>query len=99
MPAACTPSFILSALPLLLSAIILAGCYRGDSPRGRPLRGQRLAIELWSGWTGGEGKVFQALVDRFNRTRLLAAGIGTGRCGQPRTGTPIVACVERSCAP
>jgi multiple sugar transport system substrate-binding protein len=29
--------------------------------------GGRTVIEFWSGWTGHEGQVFQALVDRFNR--------------------------------
>src|SRR5207248_3831061 len=60
LPAARTPLPILPALLGLLSALILAGCYQVEAR-------DRLVIEFWSGWTGTEAKVFQALVDRFNR--------------------------------
>src|SRR5205823_14087352 len=50
-------------LPLLGMALslFLGGCRGAAEARGRPV------IECWSGWTGHEGKVFQAVVDRFNR--------------------------------
>src|SRR5712692_8008713 len=46
----------------LVAALAATGC--------RPTLSRRpssLTIEFWSGWTGHEGQVFQALVDRFNR--------------------------------
>jgi multiple sugar transport system substrate-binding protein len=44
------------------TGMLLAGCAGRDrAPAGRTV------IEFWCGWTGREMKVFQALVDRFNR--------------------------------
>src|SRR6184192_3007819 len=43
---------------LVVAGLLLAGCAQ-PHPSG-------LTIEFWSGWTGREAKVFQALVDRFN---------------------------------
>src|SRR5205085_12402541 len=52
----------LPRLALLLTlALLPGGCRRAVGPPGRTV------VELWSGWTGREGQVFQALVDRFNR--------------------------------
>jgi multiple sugar transport system substrate-binding protein len=43
------------------AGLVLGGCRGTAEARGRPV------IEFWSGWTGHEGKVFQAVVDRFNQ--------------------------------
>jgi multiple sugar transport system substrate-binding protein len=53
--------FLFRLILVLGPAIGLAGC------RSTVEAGNRTVIEFWSGWTGREGKVFQALVDRFNR--------------------------------
>lgn len=45
----------------LAAALIAGGC------RDTAAAGGRTVIEFWSGWTGHEAQVFQALVDRFNR--------------------------------
>ena len=46
---------------LALTAALVSGC------RDTAAAGRRTVIEFWSGWTGHEARVFQALVDRFNR--------------------------------
>jgi ABC-type glycerol-3-phosphate transport system substrate-binding protein len=42
-------------------ALRTGGCRDAPEVRGRTV------IEFWSGWTGREGRAFQAVVDRFNR--------------------------------
>jgi multiple sugar transport system substrate-binding protein len=44
-----------------VAAVLTGGC------RGTAEARDRTVIEFWSGWTGPEGRVFQSLVDRFNR--------------------------------
>jgi multiple sugar transport system substrate-binding protein len=44
-----------------VAAVLTGGC------RGTAEARDRTVIEFWSGWTGHEGRVFQSLVDRFNR--------------------------------
>jgi multiple sugar transport system substrate-binding protein len=53
----------LPLLALLALAVALSGggCREAAEVRGRTV------IEFWSGWTGREGRAFQAVVDRFNR--------------------------------
>src|SRR5438552_14968004 len=46
---------------LALTAALVSGC------RDTAAAGRRTVIEFWSGWSGHEARVFQALVDRFNR--------------------------------
>jgi ABC-type glycerol-3-phosphate transport system substrate-binding protein len=58
---------------LILNALLgVAGC------RGSAEAGGRTVIEVWSGWTGHEGQVFQSLVDRFNKEHptLYAHNLG-----------------------
>src|SRR3954467_10902944 len=45
----------------VVAAVLAGGC------RGTAEARDRTVIEFWSGWTGPEGRVFQSLVDRFNR--------------------------------
>src|SRR6266849_3667661 len=51
----------LLALLALAALLVASGCRDTTTAHGRTV------IEFWSGWTGREGQVFQALVDRFNR--------------------------------
>src|SRR5438445_7362245 len=48
-------------LLVLAAPLASVGCREVAEAHGRT------TIEFWSGWTGHEGKVFQSLVDRFNR--------------------------------
>ena len=45
----------------VVAAVLTGGCRSTAKARDRTV------IEFWSGWTGHEGRVFQSLVDRFNR--------------------------------
>lgn len=65
------PPALAAALAAALFA--LSGCSPGNGPGSRPV-----TIEVWSGWTGDEGKAFQHLCDRFNaeQSEIVVHNVG-----------------------
>ena len=56
----------------LLGATGLAGCGKDDDPvvsgnGGKDYTGPKVDLNLWNGFTGGDGDIFKSLVEQFNK--------------------------------
>jgi len=75
---------------LVVFAALLGGCAPSRAPKGT------VVVSVWSGWTGQEGKAFQALCDEFNRTH---PGIFVHNLGGVTDNTKIIRAITAGAPP